>query len=230
MTILVEDIGKFLGRPVQNPYRSAVGKLIGLDANIRNEVTQIKVERASGELAKYPVGQIRVENGSVVIVPEWKDEAANLEREYVTASRRMSALKSLLADGDIDTPTYKEMTSEYESAIRAMESRRVSLIDSLKERAGQLEERIRGLQLSLTDDKLLYSSGVVDATAYKEACQAIHEMRDGHLAEKKDVEVTMETLARLESNTLPQPPAESQPVEQRIPDFVVVRVSEEAPA
>jgi len=227
MVVLVEDIGKLLGKSVHTPYHSIIGKLIGVDTNIRNEVTQVNVEQGSGELIKYPIAQVRIQNDSIVIAPCWKDEATDLEREYVTASKRIAALKALLTDGDIDTTSYREMTSEYESAIHAIESRRVALIDSLKEKSGKLEERIRHLQLTLTDNKLLYSSGVVESSAYKESCQIIHEMLDAHVAEKKDIQGTVETLAHLE-RTLPQ--QEPTKPQQRIPDFVVVKLKEETPA
>jgi len=230
MVILVEDVGKFLGRTVLSPYNTPIGKLIGMDTNIRNEVTQVNVEQESGELGKYPIAQVRIDDGSIVLSPAWKNDAADLEREYQTASKRMAALKALLSDGDIDTTSYKEMTSEYETAIHAMEHRRVALVDSLKERAGKLEERIRGLQLALTDNKLLYSSGVVEATAYKEACQIIHEILDGHSAEKKDIQETIQTLTRLERSELSQVPVVPEHVEEKIPDFVVVKLNEEMPA
>lgn len=229
MVILVEDVGKFLGKSVQTPYNTHVGKLIGVDTNIRNEVTQVNIEQASGELVKHPINQIRIQNGSIVLAPAWKDEAADLEREYLTASKRIGALKSLLSDGDIDMPAYREMTSEYESAIHAMESRRLALVDSLKERTAKLEERIRGLQLALTDNKLLYSSGVIEAIAYKEACQIIHEMLDGHVAEKKDIQGTIEKLTCLDRMQPTQEPIRPQQVKQKIPDFVVVKLNEETP-
>lgn len=230
MVILVEDVGKFLGKTVQTPYNTPIGKLISVDTNIRNEVTQVSVEQTPGELTKYPVAQLRIQNGSIVLSPAWKDEATELEREYLTASKRISALKSLLSDGDIDMAAYRAMTTEYESAIRAMESRRVALVHSLKERTGKLEERIRGLQLALTDNKLLYSSGVVESIAYKEACQVIHEMLDGHIAEKKDIQATIEALTSLERSQSTQEPVISEQVERKIPDFVVVKLNEETPA
>lgn len=227
LAILVEDLGKFLGKAVETPYGTSLGRLIGLDTNIRNEVTQVNVDQASGELAKYPITQVGLQNGAIVLAPTWKHETSDLQREYLTASKRIGALKSLLSDGDIDTATYREMTSEYESAIHAMESRRVALVHSLKEKAGKLDERIHALQLALTDNKLLFSSGVVEASAYKEACQIIHTMLDGHVAEKKDIQATIETLACLARNVPTQVSVRS---EQKIPDFVIVKVNEEAPA
>jgi hypothetical protein len=230
MAILVEDVGRFLGKTVQTSYKTPVGKLIGMDTNIRNEVTQVNVEQESGILAKYPATQVRVENGSLVVTPSWKHEAADLEREYLTASKRITALKSLLSDGDIDTASYREMSSEYESAIRAMESRRVAIVDSLKERTLKLEDETRRLQLTLTDNKLLYSSGVVEAIAYKEASQIIHEMLNGHLAEKKDIQATLESLTSLEQGRSVQEQTASHGIGQGIPDFVVVKINEENPA
>jgi hypothetical protein len=230
MVILVEDLGKFLGKTIHTPYNTPVGRLIAADTNIRNEVIQVSVEQASGELVKYPAAQVRIQNGSILLAPAWKDEAADLEREYLTASKRIAALKSLLSDGDIDMVAYRQMTSEYESALRAMEGRRTDLVDSLKEKTGKLEDQIRGLQLALTDNKLLYSSGVVEAGTYKEACQVIHEMLDGHFAEKKDIQSTIDTLTRLEQTQSTQEPAKPQHVEQKIPDFVVVKLREESPA
>ena len=230
MVILVEDVGRFLGRTIRTPYNTPVGKLIGVDTNIRDEVTQVSVVQESGILAKYPAIQVKIENGSVVLTSAWKHEAVNLQREYSTASKRMIALKSLLSDGDIDTVAYREMASEYESAIRAMESRRAALVDSLKERTLKLEDEIRRLQLALTDNKLLYSSGVVEAIAYKDAFQIIHEMMNGHLAEKKDIQGTIESLTSLEKDHPVQEQAAPHGIQQGIPDFVVVKINEEMPA
>jgi serine/threonine protein phosphatase PrpC len=122
------------------------------------------------------------------------------------------------------------MSSEYESAIRAMESRRVAIVDSLKEKTLKLEDEIRRLQLTLTDNKLLYSSGVVETIAYKEACQIIHEMLNGHLSEKKDIQATLEGLTSLERGRSAQEQTASQGIQQGIPDFVVVKINEEMPA
>ena len=230
MVMLVEDVGRYLGKTVQTPYNTPVGKLIGVDTNIRNEVTQVNVEQESGILAKYPATQVKVENGSVVVTPAWKHEASDLEREYSTASKRITALKSLLSDGDIDTTAYREMTSEYEGAIHAMESRRIAFVDSLKERTLKLEDEIRRLQLVLTDNKLLYSSGVVEAIAYKDACQIIHRMLNGHLAEKKDVQATLESLTSLERGPQVQEQILPRRIGQEIPDYVVVKINEEMPA
>jgi len=230
MVMLVEDVGRYLGKAVQTPYNTPVGKLIGVDTNIRNEVTQVNVEQESGILAKYPATQVKVENSSVVVTPAWKHEASDLEREYSTASKRITALKSLLSDGDIDTTAYREMTSEYEGAIHAMESRRIAFVDSLKERTLKLEDEIRRLQLVLTDNKLLYSSGVVEAIAYKDACQIIHRMLNGHLAEKKDVQATLESLTSLERGPQVQEQILPRRIGQEIPDYVVVKINEEMPA
>jgi hypothetical protein len=230
MAMLVEDVGRYLGKTVQTPYNTPVGKLIGVDTNIRNEVTQVNIEQESGILAKYPATQVKVENGSVVVTPAWKHEASDLEREYSTASKRITALKSLLSDGDIDTTAYREMASEYEGAIHAMESRRIALVDSLKERTLKLEDEIRRLQLTLTDNKLLYSSGVVEAIAYKDACQIIHGMLNGHLAEKKDIQATLEGLTSLERGPQVQEQISPRRIDQGIPDYVVVKINEEMPA
>jgi hypothetical protein len=230
MVMLVEDIGRFLGKAVQTPYNTPVGKLIGADTNIRNEVTQVSVEQESGVLAKYPATQVSIDNSCVIVTPAWKHEASDLKREYSTASKRITALKSLLSDGDIDTTSYREMASEYESAIHAMESRRVALVDSLKEKTLKLEDEIRKLQLALTDSKLLYSSGVVEASAYKEACQIIHVMLSGHVAEKKDIQATLEGLTSLEHDQSVQEQKTSHGIEQGIPDFVVVKIKEQMPA
>ncbi len=230
MVMLVEDVGRYLGKTVQTPYNTPIGKLIGVDTNIRNEVTQVNVEQESGILAKYPATQVKVENGSVVVTPAWKHEASDLEREYSTASKRITALKSLLSDGDIDTTAYREMSSEYEGAIHAMESRRSALVDSLKERTLKLEDEIRRLQLALTDNKLLYSSGVVEAIAYKDACQIIHGMLNGHLAEKKDIQATLEGLTSLERGPQVQDQTLPRRIDQGIPDYVVVKINEEMPA
>ena len=55
-------------------------------------------------------------------------------------------------------------------------------------------------------------------------------MMNGHLAEKKDIQGTIENLTSLERGCLEQEQTSSRKVEQGIPDFVVVKINEEMPA
>jgi len=51
MITSLEQVRKFLGKQLQDPYGRTHGKLIGITANLRDETTAVGVETANGEFA-----------------------------------------------------------------------------------------------------------------------------------------------------------------------------------
>lgn len=233
MTILVEDIGKFLGKNIEDLNGRVAGRLVGLSTTIRNEVTAVEVELATGELQQYPNSQLILKGESLLLAPSWKVEADDLKREFEVVTRRISALEALFSDGDIDKENYADMKLQYDSALDEMKTRRSVLVAGLMERREKLDQQARDLQRSLTDNKMLYTAGAIDSDAYRTVCDSIRAGLERVLAEKRDIEKVVEAITIAdkapEAETIQEPPQSQTKVETpaNIPDVVVVHVRDE---
>jgi multidrug efflux pump subunit AcrA (membrane-fusion protein) len=242
MSVYLEALGSYLGKNVEDIHGRASGRIVGIAANSKNEVTEIQLEIGTGELKTLPITQFELEKGTPVVLPQWKVEANEIQREYLTASRRLSAVDLLLKDGDISKDAYQEMKDTYANAIEQIDSRRTKLAETLTGRKFQLEQQIRELQTALTNNKMLYSSREITEAAYKEVVDSIRAALTKSRTEKTDIEETEAMIAKVESTPPPtiasksldsyvDPPEAPVPIPSiqppRIPDVVVVKVREE---
>ena len=109
MITSLEQVRRFLGKPLQDPYGRTHGKLIGITANLRDEATAVGVETANGEFAQYPGERLWINGENLTLVPAWKLESEDFRKEFDIVTRRLKALDELFSVGDIQQDIYVEL-------------------------------------------------------------------------------------------------------------------------
>jgi hypothetical protein len=206
-----------MGRPT--------GKLVGLTADIKDEVQSVQIARAEGEVTEHSVTFLRIVNGHPVLLQPWRVEAEDLKREHGIVKRRRQALELLLKDGDIDQAAYTQLRNEYEDVHKEITTKRDSLIDSLKEVQAKLEQQIEDLQGALTNNKMLYTAAEIDESTYQTVTESIRAGLEISRKEMKDLSNMRISLQEIESIEIPKEPIHSSPPTS-IPDVVVIKMKE----
>lgn len=225
MSITVEEIGKYLGQTIQDMMGRPTGKLVGLTADIKDEVQSVQIARAEGEVTEHSVTFLRIVNGHPVLLQPWRVEAEDLKREHGIVKRRRQALELLLKDGDIDQAAYTQLRNEYEDVHKEITTKRDSLIDSLKEVQAKLEQQIEDLQGALTNNKMLYTAAEIDESTYQTVTESIRAGLEISRKEMKDLSNMRISLQEIESIEIPKEPIHSSPPTS-IPDVVVIKMKE----
>ena len=226
MTITVEEIGKYLGQTIQDMMGRPAGKIVGLTADIKDEVQSVQVARAEGEVSEHSIAFVRIISGHPVLLQPWRVEAEDLQREHGIIKRRRQALELLLRDGDIDQVEYNQVRGGYEDAHKEVLTKRDQLIDNLKDVQAKLEQQIQDLQGALTNNKMLYTAAEIDESTYQTVTESIRAGLEISRKEMKDLNNTRLSLQEISSietiRETYQPP--SGPIE--IPDVVVIKMKE----
>lgn len=217
MTITLEQIRRFLGKPLQDPYGRAYGRLVGISANLKDEVTAVGVEVGNGEFLQCPGERLSISTDSLFLVPSWKQEAEEFRKEFEIVTRRLRALDELFSVGDIQRDVYEDLRKQHEDAINELKDKRKQILETLSQRTGVLGLQLRQLQTHLAGNKMLHASGEFDDVSYKAASEAIDTVLIRAMAEKKEVESISSYLSKLDTATSvlpnPQPSSPSpQPV------------------
>jgi len=234
MVIRMEEIGKYVGKAVNDTYGRNIGHLIGLTTNAKDEVVSVALELANGELLQCASSQILVKGDSLVYTPSWRIEAIQLQKEFEVATRRVNALDELNRSGELQGEIYTSLKKQHESVVEEVKGRRQGLISGLEERLADLNSQLRDLQTLLANNKMLHTSREIDDYAYQAASEAIRSGLERTLTEKKDIEEVVEHLSKLETlidlsyqpSAPSPPPAPPRPKES--PDVIVVHVKEKA--
>ena len=225
MSITVEEIGKYLGQTIQDMMGRPAGKLVGLTANIKDEVQSVQIARAEGEVSEHAITFVRIIDGHPVILQAWRVEAEDLKKEHGIIKRRRQALELLLKDGDIDQAEYNQLRSGYEDVGKDVITKRDKLIDSLKEVQARLEQQIRDLQSALTNNKMLYTAAEIDEPTYQTVTESIRAGLEISRKEMKDLSNTRVSLQEIDSiETTKETIRTSAP--NGIPDVVVIKMKE----
>ncbi len=210
MILTLEQIRRFLGRPLLDPYGRAYGKIIGISANLKDEVTAVGVEVGNGEFVQCPGDRLSVSADNLVLVPSWKQEAEDFRREFEIVTKRLRALDELFSVGDIQRDIYEDLRKQHEDAINELKEKRQQILEFLTQRTGVLTTQLRQMQIHMAGNKMLHASGEFDDMSYKAAAEAIDVGLMRAMAEKKEVETVSTYLGRLDT-TRPAPVETSAP-------------------
>lgn len=207
-----------MGRPV--------GKLVGLTADIKDEVTAIQIAHSDGEVAQHPITFVKVLEDRLILMQTWRVEAEDLRKEHDIVMRRRQALDLLLKDGDIEKPEYDHLRTSYEELDGQIKERRETLLDTLKHVDSKLEQQIADLQGALTNNKMLYSSAEIDEQTYHTVTESIRSGLEISRKERKDIENITQYLNGIDSIVeTPKEPIPPQP-KNPLSDVVVIKLNE----
>ena len=232
MVLTLEQIRRFLGKALQDPYGRAYGKVVGISANLRDEVTALGVEVGNGEFVQCPGDRLTITGDNLVLVPSWKQEAEEFRKEFEIVTRRLRALDELFSVGDIQRDVYEDLRKQHEDAINELKEKRKEILETLNQRTGVLSTQLRQLQTHLAGNKMLHASGEFDDINYKAASEAIDVNLIRAMAEKKEVDAVSSYFGKLDTaSPAPVEPASptiaSQPSVASSPkDVLVLHVRE----
>jgi hypothetical protein len=230
LTVTVEEIGRYLGQTIQDMMGRPTGKLVGLTADVKDEVQSVQIARTEGEVTEHPISSVKIINGHPVLLQTWRVEAEDLKKEHGTIKKRRQALELLFRDGDIDQTEYNQLRSGYEDINKDIVMKRDGLDATLIEVQSKLEQQIRDLQSALTNNKMLYTAAEIDEPTYQTVTESIRAGLEITRKEMKDLENTRDSLQEIDSleipKEVPKPLPSRSSAPNYIPDVVVIKMKE----
>jgi hypothetical protein len=216
-------LGKFLGKTIEDSMGRPTGKLVGLTADIKDQVTEIQIAQPNGDIAPYPVDFVKLADGHPVLLQTWRVQAEDIRIEHNIIKRRKEALELLLKDGDIDQLEYDQLRTTYEDANKEIDQKRDTVLDTLQQVQEKVDQQIKYLQAALTSNKMLYTATEIDQETYHAVSDSIRAGLDTARKERKDLDSIRAYLQGIDSLETPTPTPSPAPV-ITVPDVVVIKM------
>jgi hypothetical protein len=200
LAVTVEQVGKYLGKTIEDAMGRPLGKLVGLTTDVKDEVKAIHIARNDGEVIEHPIDFVKMTNDHVILMQAWRVEAEELKRENDIVRKRRRALDLLLNDGDINQPEYNQLRTGYEDFTKGMLAKRDTLLGNLLDVEKRLAQQIADLESALTNDKMLFSTTEIDEQTYRTVTESILAYLEIARKERKDIDNTREYLNGIDSS------------------------------
>ncbi len=231
MLITLDQIVKYLGQKVHDPYGREVGLLASVYSEVDGTVTAIEIVK-SNYAETIPVSRVELTHDGVVIIPAWKAEALMLEKKLDRARKRARALEELYRKGQIPGHAYEDVKKKLDKELHTLRDQSRRIKEELKSRIGELENQIIHIEKAMTHLIISYTAGEIPESNFKVAIDNLRQLKNRAMDEKKDLEKHLELIEKLESEpleivrsvvekiqTAPEPttiPSTTQPIEVKV--------------
>jgi len=199
MVITIDQIEKYLGQNAKDEYGRVVGKLLTAYTQVTGEVESVDIAISETTFEKIDASRIKLTPDGVVIVPQWKVKALDVENRLDRVRRRIRSIEELYRKGMIPTHAYEEMKRSLEAQFRVLKDEVKKVKEMLRRKINDLEDQIIRLEKDMANLMMLYMSNEVGESAYKTAMEFLRSAKARHADEKKDVERHIERITKLES-------------------------------
>ena len=182
-----ETFKSLVGKPVKDFYGREAGRVVGLYVDNLGQLKSVGVDEGHGNLLEHPSKNIIFDDGSIVIVPNWRVDIDKFRKENETAQRRAKALDELMKEGEITKNVYEDLCQQYDGQASSLRDSYVDLVNVLKVRVQEMDARKETLEKFLVNMKIQYKTGEIDAEIYQVTAEHVTTMQKRDLTEKEDV-------------------------------------------
>ncbi|MCE4614250.1 MAG: CdvA-like protein [Desulfurococcales archaeon] len=200
MGIKVEEISGYLGLEIHDPYGRIFGALVTFYSNVHGEVEGFEVKVSDDKIVHIEPEKIRVEDGKLVVLPEWKFRAVTVLDALDRALKRKKAIEKTLSQTDLPGSVIETYLKKLNEDIKNLKSEAVKAKTEIKVRMNRIEDEVLHVDKALVNLQITYLSGEVSDTAFRKSSEQLKRIKGWLLEEMSDARSTIEKIEKIESS------------------------------
>ncbi|BCU71235.1 cell division protein CdvA [Stygiolobus caldivivus] len=212
MPVSVEVLTKFIGQKIKDIYGRDVGVLLHVYTEIDGTVTGIEISKGE-EIKSYPPDSLKLDGDSLVLIPEWRNEAFRILGYMEKIRRRQKALEELYSKNEIPKSMYDDMKRKLDAEMLKVREEQGKLKGKLKDRLNKIEDQLAQIEKATIALKMSYISGELPDTAYKNSIEILRLSKESYTIERDDIKKTLDKLDGLDKESLELKPSPSLPTQ-----------------
>jgi len=195
MQVTVELISKFTGRDVEDEYGRNLGVLVSFYSDVEGIVEAIEVKLADRGIERVEADRVKVVDGKVIIVPEWKHKAVKVIEALDRAYRRRKAIETIEAE---DLPSEVVGTFKFRLAeeIKKLKREAEEAKAIIKRRIDEISDESLHVARAIASLKMLYFSGEISEASYTQSINHLRRLRDALTKEREDAKRVLDKLEK----------------------------------
>lgn len=196
MTLKLDAIAGSVGGKVEDEYGRQIGTLVSVYSNVDGTVQAIEVKIVDRGIEKIPGDRVKIQDGRILVVPEWKYEALKAIESLDRAYRRRKAIESIASQSDIPGDVLDAMRRKLGEEIKRLKVEADKAKRRVKDRIAEIEDELLHVASAIANLQMLYFSGEVWERGYTQGMSHLRKLRESLTSEKEDAKKTLDKLEK----------------------------------
>jgi len=197
LELKVEYISNIVGEEIQDEYGRSMGFLVSITGDVDGFVKQVEIKVADRKVERIPVERLRVKDGKLLIVPQWKYEAIKVIESLDRAYRRRKAVESVLSQGDIPGEVIETMKRRLTEEIKRLRVKAEEVKSIIRSRINEIDDEALRLSSAIANLQVLYFSGEVGEKGYTHGMNQLRKLKSILEEEKSDAKKVLDRLEKI---------------------------------
>ncbi len=204
MPLKITELYSAPGSTVHDIYERNIGILVGVASDVNGYVKYIEVKVADRQVERVEGERVAIEDGKILVIPEWKHEALKVIEALERAYKRRRAIENIAREGDIPAEIIEGMRRQLSEDIKVLKQRALKVKDLVKRRISEVEAESLKVAGAIANIQMLYFSGEIRESSFTASMNHLKRLRESLSAEKKDAKQILEKLEKtFEAATAP---------------------------
>ncbi len=245
MALRVDRFFNITGSTVIDDYDRNVGVIVSFISSVDGEIKAIEVKITDRGVERIPGERVKLQEGKLVVTPEWKYEALKVIDALERAYKRRKALESIVTQSDIPSEIVDSMRRSLSEEIKKLKIKAEEAKKMVKARINEIENEMLHVASAIANLQMLYFSGEISDKSYTSGMNHLRKLKESLAKEKQDakhildkLEKTFEAASGFAEKTKderkPEPPAkpagvkspEPRPAKASDGDEIIVKIAD----
>ncbi|MCE4602916.1 MAG: CdvA-like protein [Desulfurococcales archaeon] len=196
MALKIETLANAVGSSLVDEYGRDIGTLVSLVSDVDGYIQHVEVKIVDRGVERIPGDRIRLRDGKLVIVPEWKYNAMKVIEGLDRAYRRRKALENIASSGDIPAEVVDGMKRKLSEEIKKLKINADNVKKEVKSRIARIDDELLHIASAIANLQMLYFSGEVSERGYTQGMNHLRKLKESLSAEKSDAKSTLDRLEK----------------------------------
>ena len=222
-----DEISKYIGSDVYDEFGRLLGTLVAAQSNIDGWVEEVAIKIADKSIEVVEGDRVKISDGKVLVVPEWKYEITKLIDNLDRAYKKRKAVEAITGSSDLPSVVIDPIKKTVEDEIKALKIKAEEVRKGVVERLRQIEDEELRVAKALAMIRIAYFSGEVGERAYNQGVNSLRKVQDALGEEKKAAKDLLDKLDKILQ--MSAEPAKAEPAKKEEAHAAEAPVAAQAP-
>ncbi len=191
----LEDVSHAIGREVYDEYGRSIGVMVSFSSTVEGEIEYIEVKVADLTVKRIEGERLRISDGKLVAVPEWKHKAVKVINALDRAYRRRKALENISA-GELPAEVVDTLKRRLDEQIKKLKLKAEESKREIRTRIQEIGDESLHVESAIALLQMTYFSGEIGERQYTSGMNNLRKLRETLASEKADAKRILDKLEK----------------------------------
>lgn len=192
----IEEVSSNIGRVVFDEYGREIGILVSVSADAEGYVEYVEVKVEDLNLEKVEGSRIKIVDGKLTVIPEWKHEAIKVIDSLDRTYKRKKGVEEMLAKGEIPVEVLREIERKLSDQIKKLRIKAKEVEAEIKKRIEKIDYQNMHVARAMAVLQMTYFSGEVGERQFEQGMTHLKKLKDTLLREKEEAKEILDKLSK----------------------------------